>query len=150
MHCNTCEEVVNSLGTDESAPSGLSGSSTSMGGGAPKAIDGNSLLGVLSQEMGIEVAERVHCSLSKAPCIWRLRVLAILGWGFDGGKRGGTRVVLIALGFMPQMSTSIIGGISGSFTNGSHIPEWQLFEVECQSMDPCAQSSWADHLLPAL
>ena len=64
--CNACEEVANSLGVDESAPSRLKGSSTLVGGGAPKAADGSFLPGVLCQEMGIEIERRVHCSLSKA------------------------------------------------------------------------------------
>ena len=64
-------------------------------------------------------------------------------------KRGGTRVVLIALGFMPQIPL-YHGGISGGFTSGSHVPEWQLLEVKHQSIEPCVQSSWADHPLPTL
>ena len=110
MHYDTCEEVANDLGMDESAPSGPSGSSTLVGGVAPRATDGSFLPEVLCWETGTEVVGKVGCSLSKVPCIWRLRFLVLLGWGLMVEKRGGTGVVLIASGFVPQRSTSIMEG----------------------------------------
>ena len=45
MCCSTCEEVAIGLGMIECALSNLSGSSTPVGGGAPKATDGSFLPG---------------------------------------------------------------------------------------------------------
>ena len=107
---STCEEVAIGSGMAEFAPSNLSGSSTLMGGGVPKAADGSFFLGVLCWETGIEVVGQVCCSCSKAPWTWRLRVLARVGWGLKVEFGDGARVMLIAPGFMLHKFTSIMAG----------------------------------------
>ena len=59
----------------------LRGSSVpSVEGGAPRATDGGSLLGILCWETWVEAAEEAHCSHSKAP--WRCKLMAMMmSWG---------------------------------------------------------------------
>ena len=110
MHCGTCEEVAIGLGMTESVPSSLSWSSTLVEGEAPKAVNGSFLLEVLCLETGIEVVGEVCCTCSKAPWIWRLRVLAIVGQVVLAEIWDDARVVLIVLGVVLHKSTSIMVG----------------------------------------
>ena len=80
------------------------------GGGVCKATDSSFFLGVLCWETDVEVVGEVHCSCSKAPWTWRLRVLVIVGWGSMVEMRDGAGVVLIPLGLVLHKSTSIMAG----------------------------------------
>ena len=67
-HGRVCVRVATGTGMAEPVSFGLRGSSVpSVEGGAPRATDGGSLLGVLWWETGVEAAEEAHCSHSKAP-----------------------------------------------------------------------------------
>ena len=120
--CGTCKELAIGSGMAESAPSDPSGSSTLVWGGAPKATDGGFLLGVLCWETGIEVAGEVCCSCSKAPLIWKLRVLVIVGWGYMAEMVNGAGVVLIASGVVLHKFTPIM---TGSQTASSVVAAFQ-------------------------
>ena len=76
-----CVKVATGIGMAESVSSGPGGSSVpSVEGGAPRATDGGSLLGILYWETGVEDAEEAWCSCSKAP--WRCRLTAmVMSWG---------------------------------------------------------------------
>ena len=65
----------------ESVSFSLRGSSVSLfEGGAPRAADGGSLLGILHWETGAQAVGEAHCSHSKAPWRCKLMVMA-MSWG---------------------------------------------------------------------
>ena len=65
----------------ESIPSGLRGYSVSLvGGGAPRATNSGSLLGILCWETGTKAVGEVHCSHFKAPGVTGWMAMAML-WG---------------------------------------------------------------------
>ena len=65
-----CVRVAAGAGMAESVCFYPRGSSVpSVEGGAPRPTDGGSFLGILSWETGVDAAEEVHCSHSRAP--WR-------------------------------------------------------------------------------
>ena len=73
--------VAIGTGMAESVSFGPRGSSvSSVEGGAPRATDGGSLLGLLCWETGDESVGEAHCSHSKAP--WGCKLMAMArSWG---------------------------------------------------------------------
>ena len=111
-------------------------------------MDSSFLLGVLCWKTGIEIVGEGHCTCSKAPWIWRLRVSVIVGWVVPVKTWDGVGVVLIALGGEQHKSTSIMVGSQAASPTVATSQSGSSSKSNTIALKPCIQSPWADHPLP--
>ena len=124
--------------------------------GASRAVNGNSLFGMLCWDTGAEAVGQVFCSCYKAP--WRCRLMAVamsLGGSMvlarEGGSTsavGGTWMSVVLLSDCTLLrSTSISLWSIGRFARGSSIPKWQFLEGKLQGFKLAIETFWAYHYL---
>ena len=133
----------------ECAPSGLSGSSTLVGVEHPRLQMVASSQGCCAGRQALRLWGGLQ-QLLLSPMNMEVKVFSDIRLGFDGRKEGWCQGGTNSLGFHAAYIHLYHGGVSGSFTQSSHVPEQQLLKVKYQSFNPHVQSSRADHPIPAL